>query len=683
MHTTLRAALLAALLATLAAAQNLTVEVANTGAVGLPGVCDVALPVGLSRDAVFTGRAANGATFLAVKGRQFGPNSHGIEHLTLYSAEWPPGESTVELVPAKTLQAGPANWRPHPLVGDNPADLFPSITIRGVPIAWDLSAIEVYTNALERVFELVGVTESGPQVSARVEITVGYDCPYFSFEGQLVYSDLANPAPILALDSVDEVSVRFAENAQFDRRVEDMILRDGDDDLHAAASYGFSGRVLAQPVTRADFAAYTPTLAAEPGKPDDNALQWPEQTGELLARLHASQWQDRALVHRRIVNQDPTSPRVLQPALWKLPTGWDATGRTGPRQIDRPAQTGGRNAFGTFAGQEAFYVPLPMLRSLVSGAYEESLRAIHHREADGQPVDLRDHPDVRTYNSLPDSRARQWGATKLDLLSFGQGIQEGTLWVQDESHMAHTYTILAEVLGGSAVARWTREAQTEITLGSLDWYAQIQRAVGRPLKFLGYSWTLSDADTRARIEAFVPRKLAAVTARIAASGIVDGAEVFPGYIDRNKSAGYPANLGPSWLAGWSPFQQALLVDGVLVWRLLAPELVDSEMWKQQLRICRTVVAHAFREDPRTGELAPYYVVGWKEDGTPIVDPVDGDSVIVASSVRAFRLTIAVCAAVVAFHDPAAPQDIIDQATRILGSDCCDWDWGRWLGVFLG
>lgn len=632
------------------------VEVANLGST-IPGVARVTIPnaIALHNHNVYTFEGKGGVKGLGVLGRSFGSKERGYSELVLlpYGYHWPGGTVLAELTVAPQIHVASENFVAHAWVAD-PARIWPEFTVRGAVVQWGSPTL--HSTALQQVVTIHGAASNGFRAS--IEMRWGYDMPYIEFDARIVYSDLSAASQPSSPLTRDDVVVSFG-GGRVRLWPESFSSHDymGGGPAYAAQSIGLSGLVMGVPAH------------------GDGVSEFPIDTGRIIARLYADYWQNHVLVHRRVVT-DRVAPLPVEWAL-RMTRNNDATGDTGDRR-----------AFGTLAGQEAFTCDLADLPKLLEAQMLEAARPTSHCEADGKPVSLVDHPDVRTYDGVPDPRAVGWGVPVPDLLSFRNGRALSRLGPQIESHIVLGYPAVATMLLNSPLTRWYLSDQTEMMLGALTWYDGQQRATGRMLKAFAIAHCLvdnpEDNARRERIEAWVKEKSQTITTNNAmrmAGG--ETWDVWPGYIDSDKLNGYPKNLGPSWNAAWSPFQLALQLDGFYHWQVLQPDALAPGAWNQQRRIARTIVAHGFYTRATLPQVfLPYYIVGWKPDGSAIENPVNHDSVVEATSTRLFRLTMAV-AAVVVMRDEEAPEELRDRAQQIIRTEpLVDWDAARWLGVFL-
>jgi hypothetical protein len=674
--------MLAALLNVVCVAQNtFQVDIHNSG-IPLPGIVDVMVPTALVKSDVYVLTGPNNFVALGIKGRSFGTADKGVTEITLKSVLWPSGKFTGQLTEYPG-QVSSANFVPHWLVGDDPTQLFPSIKVKGREILWNYSRTKAFTSAAKQVFTIFGTTADSPQISARVEITIGFQTPHFTYEGELVYSDLENgTGKFIGLNDPDDIRIRFDEAQLRDRPIQNAFFQRNDPRMRAAASLGFAGRVLAQPRTAEQWCRVfppepevepvpgsTPTLCEPPDPIPRVSINWHPETGKVYARLKPRHWNGNLLVYGGLSGDKD----------WALPPDW--RNDHSPRQVNKPKQPGDRDAFGLLAGQEAFYCDQDKLEILLDGAYKEALRQIHHRTADGMPIRIKDIANVEIYNSLPDPRR---GAREMLSFQYGTPIHEGDLQAQDQAHMCHNYTIVAAALTGSAVARWTLEDQAQMIIGSLDWYVSSQRGVGRVLQTAAYMHCLlgtpRDDSVRSDLRDFVRKHVRAAKNRIDSYGVPITSEVFPGYVDGTYSSYVQTPKS------WSPFQQGLMSMGYLAWMHVNPSVITSVegAWEQQLRIAESVVLHGFYDDPDVPNVRqPYYVVGWREDGKPIANPTDGVNVAYAGSKRLFRLTIANAAYITKYLNPDAKREAVEAATKLLSNEpLIDWDAVRWIGPLM-
>lgn len=610
------------------------VEVGCIGGVGFDATYAFRVPLALAEkeERLWLCKSESGRILVGSSHRTFG-DANGPAHREIaLRGEFPTGIEWAEITPLD-MPAPP--FAAHPLVSDKPKDLLPSISYQGNEVVWDVAEAKTHTSACLQTFELLGSTRSGPKLNARMELRVPYMQPHFDYALGVTYSDVENP---LAKIDASQIKIEWREHAEiFESTVEGFPAL-------AASMLTQRGRVL----------------ASKAGK---LGVQWDPNVGRPFVRLDAAEWAGHVLGH----------PGLQGSRDWLMSRDW-MEGGPAIRMRDYAGATGDTAAFGMLSGIEAFFVRAESTFELLRGVSEEATRQIHHYVG-GKPYRWDPKGKVSTFNSLPDPR---FGT---DMLSFGYAGKEGQsaypeigqLSPQDEAHLDHDMTMVAEIVHNDPIARWVREAQVEALLPGQRYYVNHTRAVGRPLSFMADAYCLADADRRDAIEHYVTDRVANVMTK-SREQMPKDAEVFPLMID--TGGGDYGPLG-GWASGWAPgVQVALLLQGMIRCRQVMPDVLARAMeWSDVLRACRTVCLYGFHQ-PATAISPPIpaYVVEWKADGSV-------GATVPAGSVGAFLRQVAPLARVL------MDEGAYDDATKVACDDILrwcpvsDWDTARWLGGF--
>ena len=173
----------------------------------------------------------------------------------------------------------------------------------------------------------------------------------------------------------------------------------------------------------------------------------------------------------------------------------------------RPGIAGGQPSFGATKGGPVVTGDLPaLIRAYCYSMADEALRPIHHREADGSLVLMRNHPQLRTWMRTVHKNAKDKLGKNKEQPRTNAGASKR--YGHDENHVADYMSAYLALTGDYMAERWyTSMLQMELAcINPYNGWGSMDRGTGRVSQFYSNALLLLP-EFKADIEAVVAARM--------------------------------------------------------------------------------------------------------------------------------------------------------------------------------